>query len=699
MAGLVRVPVSGDSGQCWVAEGGGCGGEAPTVLCDTADSASAPEDTAVMAAVEGGGCGCQATGSGGLWAVLLAVLLSRRWSLLLLLVPGVASAVDAQHLQTADGGTFLALMEITRSPPWSARAALSTSHTRMPVVLRSGAEEVVLLDALQTVEIGGSLALGTLVRVGMSAPLHTRYTLYGTQEGPTRGDMSLWTTVNLSPLEATTQRGWTVAVDVPSSDASLRFLGDPGSARGVLTSTRDLDPLTLGLSLGLRLQQPTELPGVTWGSRLEGGVGLDWSLTDRHGLTAELLASAPLTLDGARGGWPAELLISGRRRLSGGTVLHLGGGVGLTPGIGSPAWRLTAMIASDGLSGSDRDGDGLPDLRDACARRPEDLDGYRDGDGCPDPDNDHDTILDVLDACPMDAEVFNEHEDTDGCPDAVAILSVTVSSRSPELLERIDLSVNDRSREVLPDEATEFRIIPGGRVVLEASAEGHEHLLEELPVEQGGQWSIHLTLEPIRLGEVRLRVTDTDGTDIPAALTDGTDVPVGGAVLMLPTGQAEIAVRAEGYLPGGDTVFVSATTPAEVVIPLSPAGVWLEESHLKVGDLIRFELDSADLSADSTTGLRALADWLTAHPEVLLLRVEGLADALGSPAYNHRLSIRRAEAVQSWLRDAGIAADRLEAIGSGEALAMGGDADRSVRFLVVVWAEEPSLSDAQRMLP
>jgi outer membrane protein OmpA-like peptidoglycan-associated protein len=68
-------------------------------------------------------------------------------------------------------------------------------------------------------------------------------------------------------------------------------------------------------------------------------------------------------------------------------------------------------------SGSDRDGDGIPDSADKCPDDPEDLDGFEDADGCPDPDNDKDGIPDVDDLCPNDPEDRDGFEDEDGCPD------------------------------------------------------------------------------------------------------------------------------------------------------------------------------------------------------------------------------------------------------------------------------------------
>jgi OOP family OmpA-OmpF porin len=68
---------------------------------------------------------------------------------------------------------------------------------------------------------------------------------------------------------------------------------------------------------------------------------------------------------------------------------------------------------------SDRDGDGVPDAQDACPDRPEDVDGFEDGDGCPDIDNDLDRVLDIADKCPDVPETYNGFEDEDGCPDSV----------------------------------------------------------------------------------------------------------------------------------------------------------------------------------------------------------------------------------------------------------------------------------------
>ncbi len=78
-----------------------------------------------------------------------------------------------------------------------------------------------------------------------------------------------------------------------------------------------------------------------------------------------------------------------------------------------------AQAAARGPLAPDRDGDGIPDDKDACPDRPEDIDGFEDADGCPDIDNDLDRVLDIADKCPNVPETYNGFEDEDGCPDTV----------------------------------------------------------------------------------------------------------------------------------------------------------------------------------------------------------------------------------------------------------------------------------------
>ncbi len=71
----------------------------------------------------------------------------------------------------------------------------------------------------------------------------------------------------------------------------------------------------------------------------------------------------------------------------------------------------------DGCPDVDNDGDGVVDANDSCADEPEDRDAFQDDDGCPERDNDGDSITDVADRCPDSAEDLDQFEDDDGCPE------------------------------------------------------------------------------------------------------------------------------------------------------------------------------------------------------------------------------------------------------------------------------------------
>lgn len=72
----------------------------------------------------------------------------------------------------------------------------------------------------------------------------------------------------------------------------------------------------------------------------------------------------------------------------------------------------------DGCIDRDNDGDGLSDGDDRCPNEAEDRDDFKDDDGCPEADNDGDTLPDVVDRCAEQAEDVDGFEDDDGCPEA-----------------------------------------------------------------------------------------------------------------------------------------------------------------------------------------------------------------------------------------------------------------------------------------
>lgn len=81
--------------------------------------------------------------------------------------------------------------------------------------------------------------------------------------------------------------------------------------------------------------------------------------------------------------------------------------------------------------------------------------------------------------------------------------------------------------------------------------------------------------------------------------------------------------------------------------------------------MIFFEYDSEQLSAEAQELLREKVEILRANPSVEL-RVEGHADERGSTEYNIALGQRRAESVRSFMATYGISEDRIVTLSYGK---------------------------------
>jgi outer membrane protein OmpA-like peptidoglycan-associated protein len=80
---------------------------------------------------------------------------------------------------------------------------------------------------------------------------------------------------------------------------------------------------------------------------------------------------------------------------------------------------------------------------------------------------------------------------------------------------------------------------------------------------------------------------------------------------------------------------------------------------------VHFDFNRAKIRPDAVPILDEAADILKQHSNVTV-NVNGYCDAIGSYAYNLRLSQRRADAVVSYLEGKGVAGDRLIPHGYGK---------------------------------
>lgn len=84
-----------------------------------------------------------------------------------------------------------------------------------------------------------------------------------------------------------------------------------------------------------------------------------------------------------------------------------------------------------------------------------------------------------------------------------------------------------------------------------------------------------------------------------------------------------------------------------------------------LGDVL-FSTDEARLQPGALRIAQELANVLQQHPQHRI-RIEGFADARGTEAHNLKLSSRRADALKDALIALGVASDRIESVGLGEA--------------------------------
>ena len=80
---------------------------------------------------------------------------------------------------------------------------------------------------------------------------------------------------------------------------------------------------------------------------------------------------------------------------------------------------------------------------------------------------------------------------------------------------------------------------------------------------------------------------------------------------------------------------------------------------------VQFELNSSDLTPDSSASLDKVVAAMNDYPE-LRIEIQAHTDSMGEASYNQYLSEQRAASVRDYLVGKGIAADRMVAKGYGE---------------------------------
>ena len=133
-------------------------------------------------------------------------------------------------------------------------------------------------------------------------------------------------------------------------------------------------------------------------------------------------------------------------------------------------------------------------------------------------------------------------------------------------------------------------------------------------------------------------------------------------------GAALLTLLACANAPGSPSPAGAEPTPPPPKIkrPKRPRKAKLVGKKIEITEKVMFEYNKATIKVDSHELLNDVAEVMKEHANIKKVRIEGHTDADGTEKYNKKLSQDRADAVMNFLVEAGIDADRMEAVGFGE---------------------------------
>jgi outer membrane protein OmpA-like peptidoglycan-associated protein len=246
------------------------------------------------------------------------------------------------------------------------------------------------------------------------------------------------------------------------------------------------------------------------------------------------------------------------------------------------------------------------------------------------------------------------------------------------------------------------RPLPPGPVKLRLQRDGYQEILVDAVVDVAKPASVQAALTPVAKSS-RFLVTTTARKKPVAATVKFTgpetkvvetkaDVPAPAAAGVVP-GAYVAEVTAPGYLAQLREVEVSAGAELQLAFDLQPEPkkkrVVLRDDRLELLVQVHFGPGRATILADSYPLLDEVVDAVVRFG-IKRVRIEGYTDSAGTRSANLRLSQARAEAVADYLTSKGIARNRLEAVGYGEArpiapnlTARGRELNRRVEIVVL----------------
>ncbi|HYH97927.1 OmpA family protein [Hyalangium sp.] len=549
-----------------------------------------------------------------------------------------STAIDVQQFKPAPGRSGVLGLHGAGFPghlSWTAGLYIHYAHEPL-VVINSRNEDLLqhLVKNQMGFDLVGAIGVGDHFELGASVPIALQHGEFNQQTTGAAeqtwkgglGDLRLIPKAEIYENERLRLAAVAPVVLPTGGHTDLR------GHKGVGVQPRVVGDYTLEggtrllANVGVNLRSRQELLNLSVGHELAYGIGaaIPFQLQG-HQLTGMASLAGALGL-GATGGTneeeiPLELQAGLQYHFNKNVVGTLGLGRGMTLGYGMPSFRVlggVAWITEDAPRGRarDADGDGLNNADDKCSDEPEDEDDFQDEDGCPDPDNDQDGILDVNDKCPNEPEDKDGFQDEDGCPD--------------------------------PDNDRDGLLDPGDKCPLQPEDKDGFQDEDGCPDPDNDQDGILDSGDkcPLQL-EDKDGFQDEDGCPDPDNDRDGVN-------------------DADDQCPAEQET-INGVDDADGCADQGEAQVEIQGRSIKILQKVYFATNKDVVLARSFPLLQQVGQVLRANSQLTKVRVEGHTDSRADDAFNMDLSQRRAGNVRKYLvEQAGIAPERLEAVGYGE---------------------------------
>jgi outer membrane protein OmpA-like peptidoglycan-associated protein len=523
---------------------------------------------------------------------------------------------------------------------FSARTALT--YVKNPLVYRyaGDGEEVALLSDAMALHILPAYNVDRF-RFGLDVPI------YGMTKGEAEnvggaglGDVALDIKAGLIQRE---HDGWGLAVggraDLPTTTLSPETPIGSDAFVWALEGIVDYKdgPLLVAANLGTRSMPEVDLQNVTMDDYLfwRVGAGIAVNSDETVGLSADLVGGLTYKAGLSNGaGNPVEFMGGAWARVQDRLVMRVGGGTGLSEGIGAPDFRVVAMMGYEPPVKRDKDDDGVINKLDKCRDVPEDKDGFNDADGCPDPSTK---------------------------------VRVIVQDPKGNVLKDAAVVLKGPDGEKAGQGEFEVEVHPGAWQVT-GTLKRYATVDRTDTIAEGGAQTVQVVMEPL-FGTTKVIVVDAAGNKLKGVFSsDGanaTRFKEGIGSIDLDPGAHNIVVRSDGYKSAFKGIETKKGELTEVTFVLEPAKAVITKEKIEIREKVFFDTGKATIQASSNQLLDDVADILKENADIKKIRVEGHTDKVGNAASNRKLSDERAKAVVAYLAAKGVAANRMEAIGYG----------------------------------